>query len=294
MIKFFKTEALLALFCALFFAVSCSESATEVQEESTELLNSFSLSLSGDEVDDLSLNISVINNKVTNYVVGVITEAVYTDSYSNDLTTAATKYISAISSSVDFSVADNKYLFSGSQTIDIASNWTLKSGITYVILVVGVDELGEQITKISSTSVTTVRSDISSLEYVDILFINEIAPSTGALEIYSAAEEAIDLEGFSLVNQDETTLYTFTSTQIEPKGYVVAQGLELEIMGGTISLYDSDGNAVELDVEYGELAAGTSYGRQSDGSDSWTIFEEGYVTIGSANGEGGTMSPTDI
>ena len=85
------------------------------------------------------------------------------------------------------------------------------------------------------------------------------------------------------------------STIIEPNGYVLFwadnqtsqgnrhAGFKLSEGGEAIGLFNIDGTTLIDGFDYGQQTANISYGRTSDGNNSWTFFSGGQITPNAAN-----------
>ncbi len=126
-----------------------------------------------------------------------------------------------------------------------------------------------------------------------MLFINEVYAASGEdwLEIYNDADEAIDLSGF-FIYDDETNKYKLpTGTTIASKGFLVlicddlATGLhtnfKLSSGGETITFEDDIENRIDQ-VTYPALGDFQSYARFPDGSSTFAITSS--ATQGTSNG----------
>ncbi|MFI3285236.1 MAG: hypothetical protein R3Y08_01150 [Rikenellaceae bacterium] len=278
----YKFRFFVAAICAMFFSVAC-ESTDPNEDSPVVLTDAFTLTLSGNDVDYLALKVTVSEESpVVNYVVGVVTESDFNDVYSGDLSAAAAGVVADLSSSVDFAAADNKYVFSTSQTVDVASAWPLVGGETYMVLVFGVDAKGNQTSNVAYKSVVMSRDSLYSDDYEGVVFINEVDPNNNIIEIYSAAKFTVPCDDFVVENEDGETVKF--SADIASSGFYLVEGLKVNPMGDSLILYDGDGLIVD-EVEIVSVSTGSTYGRASDGADSWVEFESGNTTLGAANGK---------
>jgi hypothetical protein len=126
----------------------------------------------------------------------------------------------------------------------------------------------------------------------DDIVINEVAPATGSankwVELYNTSADAFNLDDFRLVrggNNFSTVIPT--GTNIAGHGYYVVEStssaLPLDSAGSALELWtgpSSTGTEVDS-VDWGTVAAGTSYGRTTDGAATWQVFTT--PTKGAAN-----------
>lgn len=130
--------------------------------------------------------------------------------------------------------------------------------------------------------------EIEVVESSDIeLYINEVF-STGDpdwVELYNASDSEIDLSGFE-VSDGPAAKYTLPNgTTIAAKGYYeilldkTVTGFSLSSGGEEFYVWDTEGNLVD-NVAFGALDSGVSYGRTTDGGDTWATMSP---TPGAAN-----------
>ena len=133
------------------------------------------------------------------------------------------------------------------------------------------------------------------------LLINEILVSNTAtnldpdysafsdwIEIYNAADQAIDLSGFYLTDDlnDPTKWQIPSDTIIEPEGFLLfwADGqddteegyhtnFQLSASGEDIALFNPDGILIDI-VTYPDQIYDISFGRQADGLSDWFFFPQ--------------------
>lgn len=142
------------------------------------------------------------------------------------------------------------------------------------------------------------------------LFINEVMAKNVAsyadeneeyddwVEIYNPNLFEVDLADY--IMKDGADTYTFPSgtedTKISPSNFIIiwadeqsSQGplhtnFKLSSAGEFVGLYEPDG-VTEIDaVTYPEILDDISYGRQTDGADTWVTFEGNAVTPKASNG----------
>jgi hypothetical protein len=126
----------------------------------------------------------------------------------------------------------------------------------------------------------------------DDIVINEVAPATGSankwVELYNTSSGSFTIDGFRLVRNGNTFDTVFPAgTIIAGHGYYIAESTSSSLP------LNSDTKAIELwtgptstgtkvdSIDWGTLAAGTSYGRSSDGANTWQVFTA--PTKGAAN-----------
>ncbi|MFW9979506.1 MAG: lamin tail domain-containing protein, partial [Candidatus Thorarchaeota archaeon] len=128
----------------------------------------------------------------------------------------------------------------------------------------------------------------------DLVVINEFLPDPYALyteewvEFYNPQALDADMSGYILddITSGGTNPYSIPAGTVIPGyGYLVlyqgATGVGLNNAGDTVNLLKPDGTTVIDSYTYTSSADDVSYGRESDGSPSWTTFDT--PTPGSAN-----------
>ncbi len=251
--------------------ISCDDSGADNNGGTpAEKAEGFTLKTKGSSVDNLSVEVEVTNADVENYIVAMMTKSDFASDYDSDLVAAADGATTALvaDEAIDFSVVDDEYVFSGDATVDLASAWELKAGTSYVVLVYGIDALGAQTTAVAWKNVSTQRESQYS-EYVDYLFINELDPNQDWVELYNVDRESINLDGFYLMNEagDRVEL----TGKVSPMA-LVSFDCSVNGHGDVITLYDGDDKIVD-DIELpSDLGTSSSYGRATDGAETWKEF----------------------
>ncbi len=279
----YKLRVVVAVLFATMLTVACDNSS---DEGVASLGEAFTLSVIGDTQIDLSVDVTVTNDAVENYVVGILTKVSYTNTYSSDATTAANGIIELISDKVsNYSTVDNKYIFNGDQTANLAIAWSLEQGTSYVIFAFGINSNGEVTTDVTMASVSTSRESMYS-DLTSILYINEIDPNEDWVEIYNSGREVLSLDGYILCNSDgkddEDAVTLPAGTSIAIGGYIVVE-LNISANGDYITLYDEDIKIVDY-ISTPIIGLTSTYGRSNDASDTWEEFKSTESTKGSANG----------
>jgi len=130
----------------------------------------------------------------------------------------------------------------------------------------------------------------NSIEGVITIKINEIY-STGDpdwVELYNYSDESVDISGFQICDSDaaDATKYTLPASTIVPaNGYLVLDidktvlGFSLSSKGEDFYIWDTE-NALIDNVEFPALNDGVSYGRSTDGAETWETMNP---TKGAAN-----------
>ncbi len=275
----YKLRLFVAVLFAAVVAVSCEETVTG-GDNTAELIDGFTLVTSGSSVTNLSVDVTVDSDQVGNYVVALMLKSAFTDDYESDLTTAAAAASASLVAdyNVDFSIVDQAYVFNGDASVNLATAWPLASGTAYIVLVYGVDALGAQTTNVAYKNVSTQYESTIS-DYTGTIFINEVDPNTDWIELYSIDREAISLDGFYFVNSagDKTSL---DGLSLPALGYVAVDS-NVNANGDTVTLYDGDDKLVD-DIDVPVIGVASSYGRKTDGSDTWVEFTS--PSRGTANG----------
>jgi len=119
------------------------------------------------------------------------------------------------------------------------------------------------------------------------------------VELYNGTEDIIDIAGMYItddpldVNPWMIPDTSTSQTTIPPNGFVLLwcdkepeQGvfhvdIKLSVRGEQIILLDTDMTTVIDSIQFGAMTTGISYGREPDGSSSWTLFST--PTPGSSN-----------
>ena len=258
-------------FLVALATTSCEEAVSDDDsKDPVDKVESFTLKTKGSSVNNLSVEVTVTNDDVENYVVAMMTKTNFVREYDSDLEAAAAGATDALiaDKSIDCAVVDDQYVFSGDATVDLASVWDLNAGTSYVVLTYGVDGLGGLTTAVAWKNVSTQRESQYS-EYVDYLFINEVDPNDDWVEIYNNDRESIELDGFYLKNK--------AGDRVELSGKVSSSALvsfdcSVNGRGDSLTLYDGDDKIVD-DVEIpSDLGVSSSYGRTSDGAEEWKEF----------------------
>lgn len=137
----------------------------------------------------------------------------------------------------------------------------------------------------------------------DLILINEFLPDPYSLyteewiELYNPLSVVVDISGYVLddLTSGGTNPYTIPEgTTISALGYVVFyQGdtnIGLNNDGDTVNYLKPDGVTVLDSYSYGSSTDDVSYGRETDGSSTWTTFT--IPTPGASNE--GTVTPTQV
>ncbi len=106
------------------------------------------------------------------------------------------------------------------------------------------------------------------------IVINELMPNpigtdrgNETTELYNCGDEAADIGGWVLENEDGDTYTIPADTTIEPHGYYLTKKIQLVNSGGQVLLYH-DGEEVDWSIEYTHSTEGLSWQRRSDGLDT--------------------------
>jgi endonuclease/exonuclease/phosphatase family metal-dependent hydrolase len=179
----------------------------------------------------------------------------------------------------------------------IYSDTGLQPGTTYTYEVSARDTSLNEGPKSDPASATTNQGGSS-----DLIVLNEFLPDPYSLyseewiELYNPQELEADLSGYILDDLigGGTNPYTIPDgTVISGYGFLVfyqgATGIGLNNDGDDVNLIQPDGSTVQDSYSYSSSADDLSYGRESDGSLTWTTFDS--PTPGETNG--GTSSPGD-
>lgn len=127
------------------------------------------------------------------------------------------------------------------------------------------------------------------------LFLNEIAPSEGRIEIFNGGTTSADLTGYGIRNR-EGDLYAIPSGtgSVAPNGFAVID-CPLSAFGddARFVLYLEDASGKRLDeadnaTAHQTVRTGETFGRETNGTGRWIVFEQG--TLGSSN-VFGTVKP---
>lgn len=137
----------------------------------------------------------------------------------------------------------------------------------------------------------------------DLILINEFLPDPFVLyseewiELYNPLSVVVDISGYVLddLTSGGTNPYTIPEgTTIPALGYVVfyqsTTNIGLNNDGDTVNYLKPDGATVLDSYSYGSSTNDISYGRETDGSSTWTTFTT--PTPGSSNE--GTITPTQV
>jgi CotH kinase protein/Lamin Tail Domain/Secretion system C-terminal sorting domain len=206
----------------------------------------------------------------------------------------------------------NRNRIPGTSLIEEFDQWsvdlTLNSNDKYYVIIAN-DSLGAQRTWPRHGYAQFENESSSELP----LFINEFMASNDAtiadpageyddwLEIYNASQYAIDLSGMFLSdNPDNLDKWDFPiGTNIDAGGFLIIwcdedgdkpqDGLhanfKLSAGGEFIALVDADSISVIDHISFGAQIADISYGRSSDGGNTWIAFSyptPGYSNLGTA------------
>jgi len=111
------------------------------------------------------------------------------------------------------------------------------------------------------------------------IVINEVY-TTGDpdwVEFYNTSDEDVNLIGYEISDGIEPK-YTIASDQIVPgKGYLVLpiekdiMGFSLSSQGESFSIWNTNGELIDQ-IDFPALEEGLSYGRETDGADTWVIM----------------------
>ena len=159
---------------------------------------------------------------------------------------------------------------------------------------------GAKTTETASEAILETSSEVSpepSSEETEILvYINELVAKSDVtedwLELYNAADVAVDISGFTLEDSGGIPWALPEGTEIEADGFLLiwaddgveGEGLhapfKLSKDGEEVILRDPTGSLVD-DVISPELLAEEAYARVTDGADEWSIRSAG--TPGASN-----------
>jgi hypothetical protein len=156
----------------------------------------------------------------------------------------------------------------------------LSSNTTYIYQVAAKDFSFNEGQKSVIVNVTTLVSTAA-----DLIVINEFLPDPNILyaeewiELYNPSGQAVDLEGFILDDLigGGTGAYTIPAGAIIPAGGFLVfnqstTGVALNNAGDDVNLIKPDGVTVQDTYTYGSSSNDVSYGRETDGSSTWTTF----------------------
>ncbi len=152
------------------------------------------------------------------------------------------------------------------------------------------------------TSPTPGESNSGTGSLADSIVLNEFLPDPYSLyseewiELYNPLDVEVDLSGYVLddITTGGTNPYTIPAgTMIPAFGFVVfyqsTTGIGLNNDGDTVNYLRPDGTTVIDSYSYSSSSDDVSYGRETDGSSTWTTFDS--PTPGESNG--GTSSLAD-